>query len=36
VVPVLIAALIIVLVSFLIWWLWRRANRESMARGRTE
>src|SRR3989304_2980014 len=36
VVPVLIAALIIVVTAFLVWWLWRRANREALARGRTE
>jgi hypothetical protein len=27
VLPVVIAALIIVMTSFVIWWLWRRANR---------
>jgi Flp pilus assembly protein TadB len=26
VVPVLIAALIIVVTAFIVWWLWRRAN----------
>ena len=26
VVPVLIAALIIVVTAFVVWWLWRRAN----------
>src|SRR3990172_1704798 len=36
VVPVLIAAFIIVLTPFLLWWLWRRANREALARGRIE
>jgi len=36
VVPVLIAALIIVVTAFLVWWLWRRANREALARGPME
>jgi len=35
-VPVLIAALIIVVTAFIVWWIWRRANREQLARGRTE
>ena len=35
-VPVLIAALIIVVTAFVVWWIWRRANREQLARGRTE
>jgi hypothetical protein len=36
VVPILIAALVIVLTAFIVWWIWRRANREALARGRTE
>ena len=31
VVPLVVAALIIILTSLLIWWLWRRANQESLA-----
>jgi len=30
VIPVLIAALVIIVVSWLIWWQWRRANRKSL------
>lgn len=30
-VPVIIAALIIILTAFVVWWLWRRANRERLA-----
>ena len=29
VVPVIVAALIIVVTAFVVWWLWRRANLES-------
>lgn len=31
VVPLIIAALIIILTAFVVWWLWRRANRERLA-----
>jgi len=31
VVPVLIAALIIILTAFVVWWLWRRANTPQAA-----
>lgn len=31
VIPVIIAALIIVLTAFVVWWLWRRANMEDYA-----
>jgi len=31
VIPVLIAAIIIFVVSWFIWWMWRRANRNSIA-----
>jgi hypothetical protein len=31
VLPVLVAALIIILTSFFVWWLWRRSNRERLA-----
>jgi hypothetical protein len=30
-VPVIIAALIIILTALVVWWLWRRANRERLA-----
>ena len=30
VIPVLIAAIVILATSLFIWWLWRRANRESL------
>jgi hypothetical protein len=31
VVPVVVAALIVLLTAFVIWLLWRRANREARA-----
>ncbi len=31
VIPVLFAALVIVLTAWLVWWLWRRANRARLA-----
>lgn len=33
IVPVLITAIVIVLTSFIIWWLWRRANRQRLNTG---
>jgi len=30
VIPVLIAAVIIVITAFIVWWLWRRANRQEL------
>ncbi len=32
VIPVLIAAVVILLVSLIIWWVWRRANQEQFAK----
>lgn len=33
IVPVLITAIVIILTSFIIWWLWRRANRQRLNTG---
>lgn len=30
IVPVLLTAIVIILTSFIIWWLWRRANRQRL------
>jgi hypothetical protein len=30
IIPVLIAMIVIVITSWLVWWLWRRANREEL------
>jgi len=32
VIPVLIAAIVILATSLLIWWMWRRANRDSLGK----
>ena len=33
IVPVLITAIVIIMTSFIIWWLWRRANRQRLNTG---
>lgn len=33
IVPVLLTAIVIILTSFIIWWLWRRANRQRLNTG---